>query len=533
MIKNLQQKKYTEFGRHYQLVLPINIEILIPDDDSVRLLSYILEGLNYEKLYRAYSSNGRKSAVSPRVMYKVLTYAYMNGIYSSRKIESACKRDINFMWLLEGENTPDHATIARFRKTFLQEAVEDLFYQLIEYLHSQGELNFENLFVDGTKIESCANKYTFVWKKAVNKNEAKMFDKITSSLTQFNTEYSTEFTVSKDTIVTDLMRILDFLEDTRIKSNIEFCNGIGKRKTQLQRYTEEFSDYRLRQEKYDMHNGLFDGRNSYSKTDTDATFMHMKDDHMRNAQLKPGYNVQIGVESEYITGVGIYSDRSDVNTLIPFLESLAKNTGKTYTNIIADSGYESEENYLYLDEKNQKYYIKPQSYELWKRRSFKNDISKRENMGYDEEKDEYTCKNGKKLIYAGKTHKKSRSGYVSEVSLYECEDCTSCKFKEKCTKAQGNKRLQVSKRYVEKRQISFENITSEKGILLRINRSIQVEGAFGVLKSDYGFNRFLTRGKQNVKTEFLLLSFGFNINKLHNKIQNERIGQDLHKIKTA
>lgn len=532
-LKKSYSKDYTKINGYYQLSIPFNLEILIPEDDSVRLLSHILEGLNYEKLYRAYSSKGRKSAVLPRIMYKVLTYAYMNGIYSSRKIESACKRDINFMWLLEGENAPDHATIARFRKTFLQEAVEDLFYQLVQYLHSQGEINFENLFVDGTKIESCANKYSFVWKKAVNKNEAKMFDKITSSLSLLNTAYSTEFMVSKDSIASDLATILDFLEEIRVKNNIEFCSGIGKKKTQLQRYTEEFSDYRLRQEKYDIHNGLFDGRNSYSKTDTDATFMHMKDDHMRNAQLKPGYNVQIGVESEYITGVGIYSDRSDVNTLIPFLESLAKNTGSTYTNIIADSGYESEENYLYLEEKKQKYYIKPQSYELWKRKSFKNDISKRENMAYDEEKDEYTCKNAKKLRYIGKTYKKSRSGYVSEVSLYECEDCTNCNLKEKCTKALGNKRLQVSKKYIEKRQISFKNISSEKGILLRINRSIQVEGAFGVLKSDYGFNRFLTRGKQNVKTEFLLLCFGFNVNKLHNKIQNERIGQDLHIIKTA
>ena len=291
--------------------------------------------------------------------------------------------------------------------------------------------------------------------------------------------------------------------------------------------------YYERQQNYNKHNSLFEGRNSYSKTDNDATFMHMKDDHMRNSQLKPGYNVQIGVESEYVTGIGIFPDRSDTTTLIPFLNNMGSNLDTAYQNIITDSGYESEENYLYLEEKKQNYYIKPQTYEKWKKKSFKKDISKRENMLYDEVKDEYTCHNGKRLTPAGIINRTSDTGYLSEITIYECEDCSNCQCKSKCTRAQGNRRMQVSKTFVEKRQISYENITSDEGILLRVNRSIQVEGAFGVLKNDYQFNRFLTRGKSSVKTEFILLCLGYNINKLHNKIQNERLGQTLHKIKAA
>ena len=158
----LYNKNYTEFNGCYQLVLPLNYEVLIPKDDSVRLLSQILEGLNYDKLYKAYSSTGRKPAVEPKILFKVLTYAYMDNIYSSRKIESACRRDINFMWLLEGSQAPDHSTIARFRKDYLSNAVEDLFYQMVRYLYHIGEIKFENLFVDGTKIEANANRYTFV-----------------------------------------------------------------------------------------------------------------------------------------------------------------------------------------------------------------------------------------------------------------------------------------------------------------------------------------------------------------------------------
>jgi transposase len=241
----------------------------------------------------------------------------------------------------------------------------------------------------------------------------------------------------------------------------------------------------------------------------------------------------IGVESEYVTGVGIFQDRNDTATLIPFLNEMESRLNVRYKKIVADSGYESEENYAYLENQKQACYIKPQTYEKWKTKRFKNDISKRENMSYDPRKDEYTCHNGKQLKPIRVTQKKSTTGYRSEVTVYECEDCSNCPFKLKCTKAKDNRQIQVSKKFIAKRQVSYENIVSDEGILLRVNRSIQVEGAFGVLKDDYNFTRFLTRGKANVKNEFILLCFGYNVNKLHAKIQGERLGQPLHKLKSA
>lgn len=252
---------------------------------------------------------------------------------------------------------------------------------------------------------------------------------------------------------------------------------------------------------------------------------------MRNAQLKPGYNVQIGVDSEYIVAVDIFQDRNDVRTLVPFLKTMEGKLGFRYPSVTADSGYESEEGYMYLRGQGQKPYIKPQTYEKWKKRSFKQDISRRENMGYDGAADVYTCHAGKQIkpLYVKK--QKSESGYESEVTVYECEDCTGCPHKEKCTRAKGNKRLYVSKNFLEKRQESYENILSPKGVLYRMNRSVQVEGAFGVLKNDYGFQRFLLRSKTKVKLEILLLCMGYNINKLHAKIQNERAESHLFPIK--
>ena len=193
----LHHKNYTEFGETYQLVLPLSLEGMIPEDDSVRLLSHELEELDYTMLYKAYSSKGRNPAVEPKTMFKIITYAYSQGIYSSRKIRRSCLRDINFMWLLAGQKAPDHSTIARFRTGFLAESCEDLFYQLVRRLSEYGELSKETVFIDGTKLEACANKYTFVWKKSVNRWEEKMFPKLETAVMLLNHEYMKDFVITK------------------------------------------------------------------------------------------------------------------------------------------------------------------------------------------------------------------------------------------------------------------------------------------------------------------------------------------------
>lgn len=293
------------------------------------------------------------------------------------------------------------------------------------------------------------------------------------------------------------------------KVDFPFVHGRGKRKTQLQRDIELLRELQARKQKYEHYDKTFRGRNSFSKTDPDATFMHMKEDHMRNAQLKPGYNVQFGVEGEYITGVLVSSERSDQLTLIPMLEEM-KNQGLEYKDVTADAGYKSEETYTYFENTDTECYIKPQNYERSKTKKHKSNMALRENMAYDAENDEYTCQAGQKLRakYVGK--RKSKSGFESEITYYECDDCSGCPHKKTCTKAKGNRQIHVSKRFIEQRAASLERITSEQGILLRMNRSIQSEGAFGVVKQDYGFRQFLLRGQKKVHTEILLLAMAYN-----------------------
>jgi len=515
--KNNYQKNYGTERRNVQHKIDeFFAETVIPADDSVRLLDEIVEGMNHSALERAYSRTGRKPATKPVTLLKILIYAIMQGIYSSRAIASACRRDINFIWLLNGEDAPNHNEIARFRSQRLTECAEDYHYQLVCALFEMGEVKYGHLFVDGTKIEANANKYTFVWKKSTTKYETRLYEKLDLLVPEL---------CSKHGILADTAEVL--LSELESRVTVPFVYGRGKRKTELQRDIEKLRELLWRKAKYSKYQETFKGRNSFSKTDPDATFMRMKDDHMRNSQLKPGYNLQLAVEAEYIIGVDVSSERADQLRLKPLLDNIERNLSVKYGDVTADAGYESEENYTYFDEKKQVCYIKPQNYERSKTKKFKNDMRLRENMLYDPEKDEYTCQNGKKLrvTYIGK--RKSASGFESEITHYECEGCAGCLHKSSCTRAKGNRKLQISKTFLKQREQSRNRITSATGVLLRTNRSIQVEGAFGVIKQNYGFRQFLLRGNKKVFTESLLVATAYNINKLHRKIQNNRAGTQL------
>jgi transposase len=537
----MQKNKYTTINfttecPEYQLVLPINFGIIIPGNDSVRLLSQIVEELDLRDLMLAYSPNGRNPAVPPRIMLKILIYAYMGGIYSSRVIETRCRRDINFMWLLEGYPAPDHNTIARFRTGRLKDCLESIFSAFVEKLYEHGELPFENVFIDGTKIEANANKYTFVWKKATEKFENRLPEKVTALFGKINKEYGAAFSLNDNTDTLKATReALLFLTEEKERKGIEFVSGSGKRKTELQRLTESALELLEKKEKYLDYMKEFDNRNSFSKTDRDATFMHMKEDHMRNSQLKPGYNLQIAIENGYAVGMDISSERNDIYTLIPMLERLETNfPTRKFKNVVCDAGYESEENYEHLSQHEYASYSKPADYETRKKRSFKKQIGRHENMRYDQDKDEYICAKGRRLkVVSVKTDRRRRSRYPVELTIYECGNCNRCGFKNRCKKSKGNKQVSVSKQFIFHRESSYRNITSDKGIILRVNRSIQAEGALGMIKEDYNFRRFLTRGKENVFIECLLTLFAYNLNKLHNKNMGRGNKETLYQPKAA
>jgi transposase len=503
----------------------MDMEIKISEDDPVRLLSTQLEELDYRELYSAYSSTGRKSAAEPRIIFEVLVFGYMCGIYSIRKLEEACRKRVDFMWLLQGEPVPDYSTFARFRSGRTKEVVEDLFYQFALKLEEMGETEHDEVFIDGTKIESMANRYTFVWRKTTKKHLEKVKE-------QVRLEFSSR-DITGNVTLKKLRSLVAAEKADCEESGIKFINGIGHRKPPEQRVWEKINDLLARWEEYEKK--LFtmgNTRNSYSKTDPDATFMHMKEDHMRNGQLKPGYNVQIAVNSEYITGVTAFSNRTDSGTLQPFLRQLERQHKQKYRSVVADAGYESSDNYLYLEDNGQTSFIKPINYEAQNKKRFNTQIGRRENMQYNEQEDFYICADGRKLHFRRESMQLDKQGRFQTVAFYRCESCADCQQRQACCKAKddASKEIKVSAEFLRLSQQSQENITTPQGILLRMNRSIQVEGAFGVLKNDRKFKRFLMRGRTNISIELYLLCLAFDLKKLWSKCNVGRLQTHLFSL---
>ena len=514
------------------------METMIPADDPVRLLSAFVEGMDLSDLYATYD-RVRKNQASPRQLFKIMVYAAMNGIFSSRDIETACRRDINFMYLLEGMPVPDHATIARFISLHLCECSKDTLSEVTSVLHELGEISGKTVFIDGTKIEANANKYTFVWKKAVTKNQARLFDKIAVLTAECEAMFGIKIVYRDQITCHTLKRLRKKLYSIKQSEGICFVHGSGKRKTALQKSVETLENYICKLREYTKKLHICGDRNSYSKTDTDATFMRLKEDAMLNGQLKPAYNLQHAVDAQYITWLDISSRPGDVLTLVPFLKDMEEHLSFKYTEIVADAGYESEEAYVFLEQNGQEAYIKPQNYEISKTRKYRQDISRRENMEYIQEEDCYICSNKRKLQVKKERTKKNHNGYISTETIYECDDCSGCPYKEKCIHGNNcktpmekrNKRIWVSKVMKEKREKALERITTEYGAQLRMNRSIQAEGSFAVLKEDMGFRQYLYRSRENVLAQSVLLAIAHNINKLHFKIQGGRTGKYLTDLK--
>ena len=540
MDKNILQGDYSSNRQYKQVKLPIDLDCRIPEDDPVRLLDAFVDGMDLSELYASYGRVPIEPEF-PRKMFKIVLLALMNKLYSSREMEEACKKRIDFMYLLNGKPAPDHATFARFLSLHFVQCSRKMMAETTQLLKALGEISGETVFIDGTKIEANANKYTFVWKKKINSSMVKLFGKISDFVEECENTYGIKIVYTGEISLHTLKRMRKKLFKIKEEEGIEFVHGAGKKQSPLQKSVSRLDEYIQRLKDYIHKLHICGERKSYSKTDPDATFMRMKEDAMKNGQLKPAYNVQNAVDSEYIVWTGVNSHPADVLTLKEFLQEMEKNLLFKYIEIVADAGYESEENYIFLEENEQLAFIKPTNYEISKTGKYKKDISRKESMTYNAEDDSYSCVNGRKLIVTGTRKTKSASGYISETTIYTCPDCSGCEHKDKCIKGHNcktpmeerNKVLYVSKKKEEKRAECLERLLSEKGIQLRMNRSIQVEGSFATLKEDMGFRRFTCRGKENVLAQSILMAIAYNINKLHHKIQAKRTGTHLFEVKKA
>ena len=542
-------------------------ELSLPDDDPVYTLKKVMEDLNFSGLLANCSDKGR-TGYNPIMMYAVITYANMRGIRSIDRIVDLCERDIAFIWLTRGKKPKRDAFYEFKGKKLTSDILDDLNYQFMRRLQKEGLVTLKELFIDGTKIEANANRYTFVWRGSINYHLSGLLDSIDKLYSDYNSFLQDngfgekyELGNAQMFVIDGIDKVRDIIEKNRKRKitkhkklsnnciieidncsplellklqknlmtiadgeGIAFVNGKGKRKPKLQQLYEELEHCGQRLMGYkECFKIMGKDRNSYSKTDLEATFMRMKEDHMLNGQLKPAYNVQIAVENYFIVHGYVSNDRTDYNTLIPVLEKHKKVFGEVLEEVTADSGYCSEKNLLYLKENKIDSYIKLQDHEKRKTRAYSKDIGKYYNMKTTVFEDEqvYICHDGRELRHIN-TEKKKQNGYTQTYEVYGCSDCSRCEHKPKCLykynpdkDVDKNKVMKINEVWEELREKSHANIQSEKGILKRQTRSIQTEGHFGDIKENEDFRRFNYRSSDKVYKEFMLFAIGRNINKYH------------------
>jgi len=502
-------------------LLPPSLEELIPDEHLVRVVNAMLDRIDLTPLMVHYKGGGA-SSYHPRMMLKVLVYAYSEKIYSSRRIAKALRENVNFMWI-SGGNQPGHRTINGFRSGALKEVIREVFASVVELLAEGEYVKLENYFVDGTKIEANANAHKVVWAKRTKKYKSKLREKIETLLDEIdriNEEEEAEYG-EKDL---EEMGGKGGITSEKLKEKMAELNERLRQQPkdkQLKKAVKTLEkDYLPRLEKYEEQEEVLDGRNSYSKTDPDASSLRMKEDRAAQKPLpRPGYNIQNGTEGQFIIGFSIHQGAGDPGCFIPHMEAQKFPKNKMPKNSIGDAAYGSEENYAWLEKHQIGNYLKYNRFHKEQHPPRKPELREKErfvsaNFPYDQEKDEFTCPAGHPMSYRETRPYKTRNGYLSERRFYEADQCESCPLKPQCTKAKGNRRIQVSFKLRAYQQQARENLLSEQGIELRKKRAVDVETPFGNIKQNMGYRRFLLRGLKKVEIEWGLVCMAHNMRKL-------------------
>lgn len=509
---------------HNQTVLfPQRIDKDIAEDDPVRLLNALVDGLNMSNVYKLYNPSGR-NPYHPKMMLKVVLYAYMNNIYSCRRIETLLKRDIHFIWLA-GYEQPDFITINRFRNR-LKEEINNIFTQVVLVLSQKGLISLDVEYIDGTKIESKANKYTFVWRKTVENNRAKLIKKIEALLGQVEDVIALDNAPRQETveitpsILTEIAQELNKSLDAAPKPQSKEENQAVREK---KRQIREIEKHREKLQEYDRHLDILEERNSYSKTDTDATFMRMKEDAMMNGQTKPGYNLQIATEQQFITDFALYPNPTDTLTMPSFLESFNSRYGHYTKTAVADSGYGSEENYLFMDVHDMDAYVKYNYFHKEQRPRYTPSPFHPASLYYNKEEDYYVCPMGQHMRRIGTKRDVTASGFVTYSARYKAQRCEGCPLRGSCFRAKGNRIIEVNHQLQEYKQKARELLTSKEGIKHRGRRCIEPEAVFGQMKYNKAYKRFRHFGKDKVRMDFAFFAIAFNIGKMCRRLNLEGI----------
>jgi transposase len=506
-------KKFKDTYQHQMHLLPPSLEDFIDAKHLVRVIDKFVSTLSYELWDKVFTGGGAPS-YHPEHMLKVILYAYSLKIFSCRQIAKAIRQDVTFMWLT-GMQRPTFNTINRFRSDYFHNILEDVFTELLDFLHRKGYISYADFFVDGTKLEANAGKYTYVWRKNTERYKSGVKERVKGLLREIdriNQEEDEKYgdsdlpergegsEITSEEIKTIAKEVSEHLSDITDKKEKRKLKSAANR---LEKEADKLSKYEGQEE-------LLDGRNSYSKTDPDATFMRLKDDRLRAA-----YNIQVSTENQFVTNYSASQNASDTVTFPEHLEKIDQR-GDEYKpkNYMGDSAYGSEENYHLLEQQNIQNYLKYNTFHHNKEKTIKKKPFHRENFEYNQEEDYFKCPLGQRLTFKETSDRKNKTGFVSHVRVYECDSCHLCGHKADCTTSKTNRQIHYNPQLEEYKEQARLNLDSEYGISLRKRRGFEVETFFGDLRQNCQFNRFLLRGLSNTEHELGLLSIGHNLRKL-------------------
>ncbi|SHM43646.1 IS1182 family transposase [Chryseobacterium polytrichastri] len=492
------------------MALPPNLDDLIPADHTVRVVNDVINAINVEPLLKAYHVRGG-SNYHPLLLLKVLVYGYVTNIYSSRKLAEACRERVPFMWL-SAMNKPDHNTINRFRGVRLKHTLRSVFEEVVKLLVKEDLLSIDQVYTDGTKIEANANKYTFVWKKSIQTNKEKMkkqleeiwnYAQSVAADEDMAPEPPTATTIDKESIKATVEKLNKVLADNdqvdkKVKAKLRYIN----------------QTFPVNIAKYEQQEVILGERNSYSKTDTDATFMRMKEDHMLNGQLKPAYNIQISTANQFIVNYTIHPNPTDTTTLKAHLEQYESSFGKVPQTLTADAGYGSEENYMLLEEKQMEAYVKYNLFDKGQNDTYNKKYPfAADKLFYNDQLDVYICPMGQQMHCIGDTTKKTTTGFKQIYRAYQAKNCSNCPLNGICHKSKTNRIIEVNLNLKRLKQKAHELLNTDEGIRHRKKRCFDVEPVFANIKQNHGFRRFMLRGKEKVEIEWGLLAIAQNLRK--------------------
>lgn len=500
---------YKTYHQNQLSLIPPSYDDLVPKNHPVRIVNTIVDHLDISSLEKTYKGGGT-SSYHPRMLLKVVIYSYLRNIYSSRKIEQALQENVHFMWL-SGQSKPDHNTINDFRGKRLKGKFKNIFNQVVELLAQQGVLSLKELYVDGTKIEANANRYTFVWGKSIKTSKERIRKQLKELWSYVEKVYAEEQMlpnqpnykeIDPEKVAQTIDTINEALKDKKIDKKVKQKLNYAKKNwpKNLQKYNEQ--------------EALLGKRNSYSKTDPDATFMRMKDDHMQNGQLKPGYNLQASTNNQFITNYTLAQTTADTTTLKDHLKDHIESYGQTPETLTADAGYGSEENYTDLEEKNITAFVKYNYFHKEQRdKKHKENPFHPDNLFYNPETDTYYCPMGQAMRKTRTYESQTKNGFTQEIHRYQAQNCRGCPLRGSCHKAKGNRIIERNHNLIRFKEKAKNLLLSEEGIAHRKRRCWDVEAVFGNIKQNMGFKRFMLRGMEKVTTEIGLIAMAHNLKK--------------------